>query len=164
MKHRYLVLFAIVGLLVGGQVFAAGSSESQSIENRWETLTVTGKVSFKDWPTPEITSGRTTYELLVPRYAIDQIDVAAGDTITVEGVLVDRPFETDEPALMVFKAIIDGEEYEVPYGHGMGFAMGAGEWECDGHDRFGGPAGGRWSRGGHMMDERFDGGRGGRRF
>ncbi len=94
----------------------------------WETISVTGKVSFKDYPHPEITSGAKTYELMVPAFSTQDLGVKAGDTITVEGVLVDSSMMTSgELALMVTKAVINGKEYVVPTGfggHGPGM-MGA---------------------------------------
>ena len=90
------------------------------------------------------TSRGTTYELMVPEYRTIDIDVEAGDEITVEGILVDGRFEDEEPMLMVTKAIIDGEEYIVSHPYGM-----------MGRDRMGGFARGDFD------DERWPQSRGG---
>lgn len=120
MKHRFSFIPVAVALLVSAQAFASGTSESASTGIPWETVTVTGKVTFKDMPFPELTAGGKTYELVVPRYDVSSLGVKAGDTITVEGVLVSQPASTDgRLTLRVTKATIGGKEYVVPaYGRG----------------------------------------------
>lgn len=138
-------LFAIAG------AFANGSSEVEAIADTWDTVTVTGTVTFKDWPHPEISSRGTTYELLVPRFSIDELEIESGDEITIEGVAVDGQ-EGDEVYLKVIRAVIDGEEYYVPYGGGM---AGPGSYRGP-HEGYG--------RGASPERGRFPGQRGGGRF
>lgn len=148
MKKHMTTILVIAGLLVTGTAFAAGSAEqdAQALTERWETVTVTGTVSFADLPHPEITSGRTTWELRVPRYALDAVDVAAGDTVTVEGIPVDTPSTEDERVLMVVSATIDGEEFVVDHGFGDGAGPGFGPMGRGGMAP-GGTGGGRIGRG-----------------
>ena len=115
---RLLIITLVMGVIMTAGVFAKGTSETREMSDYWETKTITGKVSFADLPFPEITSGGKTYELLVPPQAVYEIDVKPGDTITVEGILVDSHMSADEDktTLRVTKAIVDGEEYEVPFG------------------------------------------------
>jgi hypothetical protein len=80
----------------------------------WRTIQVTGKLSFEDWPCPEITSKGKTYELMVPRYYSYDIKVEAGQTVTVEGYLVEKGRRNDEKQyIKVTKAVIYGKEYEL---------------------------------------------------
>jgi hypothetical protein len=124
MKQRLVVLLVVTGLLASAVAFASGSTETQT--SPWETISVTGRVSFKDYPHPEITSGAKTYELMVPAFSAQDLEVKAGDTITVEGVLMDGRMTTgDEPILLVTKAVVNGKEYVLPAGYGgMGHGMG----------------------------------------
>ncbi len=113
MNKKTLLIALLLSLLMSVSVFAKGESETRSMNDVWETVTVTGTVSFEDYPHPELTSGRTVYELLVPPYSLHTIEVESGDTITIEGVRTENHFESDETYLQVVKATIDGEEYEV---------------------------------------------------
>ena len=125
MKKKTLLIALVLGAIMVAGAFASPVSEGDPT-SEWETITVTGVVSFKDWPNPEITSRGTTYELMVPRFAMLDIDIEAGDEVTIEGILVDQRVEDEEPMLMVTKALIDGEEYEVPFAGGMGHSDGRG--------------------------------------
>ncbi len=126
MNKKTLLIALVLILTASLSVFAKGETEAKSAADVWETVSVTGTISFRDYPHPELTSGRTVYELLVPQYALYEIDVEAGATVTVEGIRMETPDDSDDVYLRVVKAIIDGEEYEVPaapgYGGGRGFA------------------------------------------
>lgn len=154
---KKVFLFTLVmGVFMTFGVFAVfANGESESVTDIWDSISVTGTVSFKDWPHPEITSGRTTYELMVPLHGITDLEVKSGDSITVEGILVDRgtAAESDEPLLMVTKAIIDGEEHEITphaaWGGRKGLGM-AGEGPKGAPRDFGG----RFQRGGMSRGRR----------
>ena len=117
---KLLIITLVMGVIMTAGIFANGTSEAQSMSDYWETKTVTGKISFADWPFPELTSGGKSYELIVPPQAVYELDVKSGDAITIEGILVDccMRADEDEPMLRVVKAVVGGEEYEVPFGQG----------------------------------------------
>ena len=147
MKRIILFSFVLALVTLTG-AFANGSSEAQELADTWETVTVSGAVSFEDWPHPEITSRGTTYELMVPRLPVEELDIQAGDTVTVEGIVVDRS-DSEEVYLKVIRAVVDGEEYFVPYGGRMagpgsycGPGEGYGRWDAPERGRFPGPRGG----------------------
>ena len=136
---RLLIAALVMGVIVTAGVFAEGASETQSVSDYWDTKTITGRVTFTDWPFPELTSDGKTYELMVPPQAVYELDVKSGDTITVEGILVDSEMRTgeDEILLRVTKANVDGEEYEVPFGRNWR----SGRNEVPQNPRFGGRQG-----------------------
>lgn len=149
MKKSLLFISILAFVAVFG-VFANGQSEAEELGDTWDTVTVTGAVSFKDWPNPELTSRGKTYELIVPRFAEENIEIESGDEITIEGIVVDGA-GTDETYLMVVKAIIDGEEYVVPF-RGMMGGPAYGGMRCDEG----------WYPGNRPGDQDFSRGRGGR--
>jgi len=122
MKKLYLLITVLALVAVSG-VFANGQSEPRDLTDTWDTVTITGQVSFKTLPYPEITSRGKTYELMVPRFATDDLNIKSGDEITVEGIVVDRLNSTGN-YLMVGKATIGGREYEVPLRGAAGGAYG----------------------------------------
>ncbi len=144
MKH-FVIALALGGLMVASPLFASGATEEESTADiPWETITVTGEISFQDLPHPEITSGGTTYEISAPRVDPAELGIEAGDTITVTGVLVDGRAEEDEPVLMVLSAEINGEEFTVPLREGGRGPRGGRGSDKRGTDRpRGGDRGGR---------------------
>ena len=54
-----------------------------------ETIIVTGRLYFENLIHPELTSGDVEYELLVPRFYVDELDLEEGQTVTVEGYTVE---------------------------------------------------------------------------
>ena len=117
MRIKMFTILAVLGLVVAGTAMAKGQVEEQS-GLPWKTVTLTGSVSFNDWPNPEITvrDGKT-YELLVPRLAVVDLEVTEGQTITVEGYAIEGTFRgapNDRQYIRVVKAVIDGEEYTLP--------------------------------------------------
>ena len=149
MKKTILLSFGIALFVLSG-AFAHGSSEAEDFSAVWDTVTITGTVSFKDLPYPEITSRGTTYELMVPHFFGADIEVKSGDEITIEGIVVDRP-DADKTYLRVIKAVIGGEEYYLPFGK-------------MGHSRFGGMPDGRPGRPGDLRHREFPGKQRGGRF
>ena len=135
MKKLFLLTSILTVFAVAG-VFANGQTEAEQLSNTWDTITLTGPISFKDLPNPEITARGKTYELMVPAFAADDLGIKSGDQITVEGILVDRP-NTDKTYLMVVKAIVDGKEYYLPTrgmggpGRGGMAGQGYGGMDCD---------------------------------
>lgn len=113
---KKIMLLAVgMALFVLAGAFAKGSSEAESLGTVWDTVTITGTVSFKDWPYPEITSRGTTYELMVPHFFGEDIEIKSGDEITIEGIVVDHP-DAEKTYLKVVRAVIAGEEYYLPFG------------------------------------------------
>jgi hypothetical protein len=127
---RIIILLLVAGVAAAG-VFASGQEEDQDAKPDWrrmprgeepelseELLTVTGKLYFENRMHPELKSGGTEYELLVPRYYAYELDLEEGQTITVEGYTVEgmpcyEEGEEEEVHLWVTKAVIDGEEYDL---------------------------------------------------
>jgi hypothetical protein len=88
---------------------------------------------------------------MVPRWAVDDLEVEEGQTVTVEGYVAENtPWGGDGIYLRVTRAVIDGEEYELEDRPGGSMGMG---------DPRGG-RGGRGGRGMHGRDDGFGGGRG----
>lgn len=168
---RSVVTVMIVLLVVGvGGAFAAGQEESSDFPygpsrsmgrgfysedfEQPELVTVTGRVAFDDG-FPTITAEGKTYDVMVPRYYADDVDVDAGATITVQGYLMNADtsprLDEDDLHIMVTKATIGGEVYEIDIEHGPMGMM----WDDD-HGRFSddddfrraprgrSPRGGRW--------------------
>jgi hypothetical protein len=146
---RIIILLLIAGVAAAG-VFASGNKEDESEAARpdWrrmprgeapefseETITVTGELYFENRMHPELKSGSEEYELLVPQHYAYDLDLKEGQTVTVEGYTVEgmpccEYEEEEEVHIMVTKAIIDGEEYDLEaggFGGGhMGFRKGMG--------------------------------------
>jgi hypothetical protein len=132
---KIVVLFLITGVAAAG-AFASGSKEEQpefvpegAPELSEETVSVTGQLYFDNRIHPELESGGKEYELLVPRFYAYELDLEDGQTITVEGYVVEgmpcwEEADEEEVHLLVTRAIIDGEEYELDRRWGMGPRMG----------------------------------------
>ena len=103
---------------------------------------------------------------MFPRFLIDEVDVAEGQRITVEGYEMPGPrmrWKSDEQHLMVTKATINGKEYDLGEQYGYGPCMdgdygrgmhggGRGRWDRTGSKgrwmgtpRSGGSVNPRWS-------------------
>jgi hypothetical protein len=136
----------IVALLIAGVAatgaFASGNKEEQTERVRpdeqrmprgeapeapelsEETITVTGQLYFENRIHPELESGGETYELLVPRPYIYELNLEEGQTVTVEGYTVEGmpcrgDGEDQELHIWVTKAVIDGQEYDLKGGPRM---------------------------------------------
>ena len=157
---KILVVLVLAGVAATG-AFASGNREQPArpgVEPGWrgpelseETVTVTGQLYFTNRIHPELDSGGTEYELLVPRFYAYDLDLKDGQTMTVEGYTVEGApcygFEDEEGNyLWVTKATIDGKEYDLAAAGFRGGPMGPG-WGSYG---MGPRAGGR--RGWGMMD------------
>ncbi len=134
MKRFTVVL--LITLITAAAVFANGAQESQSSQQptqpgpgfgrnqappppaEAETVTLTGTVKVSVFP-PVLVADGVEYKIMVPPWAAADISIKDGQEITLEGFLNDDCFgrysaETDEDnILMVTKAIIDGQEYEI---------------------------------------------------
>ncbi len=130
MKQKIVLVLLV--LLTAGiiSVSAVGQSETEGVPYgpRWqspssvlgEKLEVTGELYFENRVHPELKSGDQEYELMVPHFYTFGVDLKEGQTITVEGYLVEGPYctmeeeeEEDEIHLWVSKAVIDGKEYDL---------------------------------------------------
>jgi hypothetical protein len=133
---KIIILLLIAGVAAAG-AFASGNKEDQRRTPRGdapelseEAITVTGQVYFENRMHPELKSGSKEYELLVPRFYAYELDVEEGQTITVEGYTAEgmpcyEGEEEDELHILVTKAIIDGQEYQLDAGPRWGM-MGPG--------------------------------------
>ncbi len=150
MNKRFLVILAVL-VIAAGMGFATGQSENPV---PGELNTYSGTVHFEDNYEIVLKTDQGEYELMFPRFLIDEVDVAEGQRITVEGYEMPGSrmmrWEGDEEHLMVTKATINGKEYDLgeeygygpcldgDYGHGM-----------HGHGMHGGGMHGRWDRTGN---------------
>lgn len=130
MNAKKMILVLLIAGVAAAGVFASGNKEEQTrpVPPRprgqapglsEETVTVTGRLYFENRIHPELESGGVVYELLVPRFYAYDLDLEEGQTITVEGNMVeDMPCceeLEDEQQLRIFvtRAVIDGEEYDL---------------------------------------------------
>jgi hypothetical protein len=162
MKRNTMMIIAAVMLLTGiGSVFASGNKDAapQTPQAPFargpqmnlasnDKVTLTGTVAVTNKFHPELKVDSKLYYLMVPRFALDDIEVKDGATVTVEGFAVTGvPMVGEEAeAVLVTKAVIDGKEYDIDRGFGGpmmggdGRGMGPGRWGDDG------PQGGRRGR------------------
>jgi hypothetical protein len=129
---KIIVLLLFAGIAAAG-AFASGNREnkaetvrpdrqrpprSEAPELSEETITVTGQLYFDNRMHPELKSDGEDYELLVPRFYIQDLDLEEGQTVTVEGYTVEgmpccEEEDGEELHILVTKAVIDGVEYEL---------------------------------------------------
>ena len=129
MKKNVLIIAAAFILLSGvGSAFAAGNKDAapqaQPGRGQWMNFASNDKVNLSGTLTvenkffPELKVGSKLYYLMVPRYALYNVDAKDGMTVAVEGyVLKDAPMTDGKAdAVMVTKAVIDGKEYDLGRG------------------------------------------------
>lgn len=145
MKRRALLFpAALIGaLLIGGgtMAFASGQNEgtpgppflaNPSATNNMVTLN--GTVLVTNQIHPVLTSGSTSYELLVPPFAVYESGVKDGQSITVKGYTVDasqlgprfkyyNSGSTDATYFVVTAATINGKDYN-PWAAGPRYGYG----------------------------------------
>jgi hypothetical protein len=81
-----------------------------------EKVTVSGPVYFQNRMHAEIKADGKTYELMVPRFYLYDLDLKEGQNVSVEGYVAAGD---EESYLWVTKAVIDGKEYDLDrYGRG----------------------------------------------
>jgi hypothetical protein len=160
---RTITLITVLFLVAGaGLVFATGQQEDAQApygprsaftqDEYGETVEATGRLSFDENHFPVITSNGKTYQLMIPRFYYDDVDVEEGDSLTVEGYTVPGPrFEEAEENTVyvrVTRALIDGNEYELDHmamagPRGRGGPRGGGHWnsgpQTRGNSQWGGP-------------------------
>ena len=163
MKRTVVLIAGLILVVASAGLFAAGQREGQTAPqasgapaapspaqpgygpwglNLGKEQTITGKVSLAGEFHPLLTSGGTTYELLVPRFLAFEIGVKDGQTLTVKG----SPLEGQLPPrarftlqdgttpLWLASATINGKSYDLAtlgsgnrrgpgWGHGGHFGM-----------------------------------------
>jgi len=142
-KKLFLILAVIA--VVAGISFAEGNKEKGVDENDWrrgsgsfspETVELTGTISLNADGFPVLRSGGEEYVLMYPYFLDDDLEIQEGDEISVEGFLAPHPRraeDDDATYVRVTKAIIDGEEYEIPHGPRSN-SRGSGRRGCWGDD------------------------------
>ena len=124
---KLLLAFGLLLVLSLGSVFASGSQEQEvgpwgfQGDYQDELIELTGRVNFPGYGHLELVAGGETYELMVPVFLLDEVDLEDGETVTVEGFLVPGPRwgeDEDVKHLAVTEATVDGEEYELGFGRG----------------------------------------------
>ncbi len=104
MKRTVVLIAGLLLAVAGAGLFAAGQREGQGAPqaspvapsasqpgygpwglNLGKEETITGKISLAGEFHPLLTSGGTTYELLVPRFLAFNVGVKEGQTVTVKG-------------------------------------------------------------------------------
>jgi hypothetical protein len=145
MAKKILIVSAVLGFALASLAFAGGQKEptvpgQAAPLTSGQKLTLTGPVSFQNLIHPTLKSGDKVYELMVPRYLVEQAGLKEGAKVTVEGYQVAEDDATID--VFVTKATIDGKDYDISQFRGRG-PMGDGP-------RGNSPMGnGRW--GGGMM-------------
>ena len=110
MNARVIPMVLLIVAVPISMAAAKGQEDSP-----WETVELTGRITFEDWPHPEFSSGGKSYELMIPPPGMD-IEVEPGQTIMIEGYRVEPgqlPEGTDSEYLMVTKAVVNGKEYDL---------------------------------------------------
>lgn len=125
---RIIIALTLLVFLSLGSVFASGSQEEELTprsetweDNRGELIELTGIVDFPGYGHLELVADGETYELMVPFFLLDEVDIEDGETVTVKGFLVPGPRwgeDDDEKHLAVTEATVDGEEYELGFARG----------------------------------------------
>ena len=151
MNRRAFLLAVLTGALLigaGTMVFASGQNEGAPgppflapPSGTNSAVTLTGTVSVANLIHPVLTSGSTSYELMVPPYAVYDSGVKDGQSITVKGYAADAsqfgPWlrynggSANTTYFVVTSATINGKDYNpwstVPaYGYGPGRGYGPG--------------------------------------
>ncbi len=112
-----------------------------------ETISLTGALTLVNGEMPTIESEATKYYIMAPWFAASDLELTNGMVVTVEGYeMPRRPMQWDdsEKSIMVTKAVINGEEFEIDHdaaGYGMMGGYG-GRCGAGGPGRNGGPQGG----------------------
>jgi hypothetical protein len=75
-----------------------------------EKVTVTGPVYFERRMHAEVKAEGKTYEMMVPRFYLYELDLKDGQNVTVEGYVAAGD---EENYMWVTKAVIDGKEYDL---------------------------------------------------
>jgi hypothetical protein len=163
MAKKILIVSAVLGFALAGLAFAGGQKEPTAPGQTapitsGQKLTLTGPLSFQNLIHPTLKSSDKVYELMVPRYLVEQAGLKEGAKVTVEGYQVQgMPMwagAEDDGNIDVFvtKATIDGKDYDLSQFRGrmggMGFGPGSEPGSRRGMmgngPRGGGPRGGYW--------------------
>ena len=118
MNKSIVALFLI--LAGTAAVFASGAQEAPRLFSEEELSTLTGVLKLGD-AAPILLSGGEEYLVMVPPFAVPEIELEDGQEITLEGYVHEgfgRFADEDEQVIRVTKAIIDGQEYEIDFGRG----------------------------------------------
>jgi hypothetical protein len=94
----------------GRQMPRGGWDQDDWLKFSEEKVTVTGPLYFERRMHAEVKADGKTYELMVPRFYLYDLDLKEGQNVTVEGYVAAGE---DENYLWVTKAVIDGKEYDL---------------------------------------------------
>jgi hypothetical protein len=108
-----------------GRGFGPGMHRKGWDQDDWlkfseEKVTVTGPIYFQKRMHAEVKADGKTYELMVPRFYLYELDLKEGQNVTVEGYAAAGD---EESYLWVTKAVIGGKEYDLER-NGRGPMMG----------------------------------------
>jgi hypothetical protein len=117
----------------GGPRGAWGPDQDDQLKFSEDKVTVTGPLYFQQRLHPEVKADGKTYELMVPRFYLYDLELKDGQEVTVEGYAAAGD---EESYLWVTQAVINGKTYELERGPRGGRGPG-----------FGGPGFG-WMHGG----------------
>jgi len=112
-----------------------------------ETISLTGALNLVNGEMPTIESEGTVYHVMAPWQAVADLELENGMTVTVEGYEMPGPpmqWDDSEKSIMVTKAVINGEEFEIDH-DAVGYGMMGGR---------GGPGRKGGAQGGGMMGRR----------
>jgi len=137
--------------MMGGYRFSDDEDDSTYLDSL-EMITVSGSLSLINGELPFIESEGTKYTIRAPWAYMDELELANGMAVTVEGYLMPGPslqWDDSEKNLMAIKAVVNGEEIEID--HPMNGYARCGTGPMGRRSGFNGSRGGRGSRGGARM-------------
>ncbi len=108
----------------GPWMHGRGWDQDYGLKFSEEKVTVTGPLYFERRMHAEIKADGKTYELMVPRFYLYDLDLKDGQNVTVEGYVAAGD---EESYMWLTKAVIDGKEYDLQR-YGRGPMMGPWGW------------------------------------
>ncbi len=135
------ITIAVLVMLVLAVATAYANGQADTVLEKKESVTLTGKVTVSNRMMPELAANGKTYLLLVPRFLPIELNVKDGDEVTVTGSVVSVKdsaalpsycrIATADNLVSVDKATINGKEYDLgdfqgKFQRGMNRGMGRG--------------------------------------
>lgn len=127
--------------MMGGNRFNDAAAREEYLEGL-ETISLTGALILVNGEMPVIESEGTRFNVMAPWQAVADLELKDGMEVTVEGYEMPGPplqWDDSEKSIMVTKAVINGEEFEIDH-DADGYRMMGG---FGGRGNAGGPGSGR---------------------
>ena len=143
---KRFTLSVLMVLVIGGAMYAAGSQENRGPVTEGELTTLTGILDMSG-DQPVLSSGGEEYVVMIPRIYDENIVIADGTEVTLEGYVHEgygRYVSSDKLVISVTEAVVNGETYTFDSYHrgtadaGNRQAAGRGIRGMDDYSTFGG--------------------------